>query len=86
MRSSIVGKSTSNAEVTNISAHGIWLLVKQIEYFLPYDIFPGFKDAKVADILNVKFEHSEYLFWPSLGVDLEIESIENPETYPLRYK
>jgi hypothetical protein len=86
MKSNVVGKSTSNAEVTNISTHGIWLIAKQSEYFLPYDIFPGFKDAKVADILNVKLEHGEYLFWPSLGVDLEIESIENPEKYPLRYK
>jgi hypothetical protein len=86
MKSSIVGKSTSKAEITNISAHGIWLLAKQHEYFLPYDAFPGFKDAKITDILNVEMEHEEYLFWPSLGIDLELESIENPEKYPLHYK
>jgi hypothetical protein len=85
MKSSVAGKSISRAEVTNISSHGIWLLAKQREYFLPYDAFPGFKDAKLADIQNVKFEHGEYLFWPSLGIDLEIDSIENPEKYPLHY-
>jgi len=48
--------------------------------------FPQFIDAKVADILNLKIEHDAYLFWPSLGIDLELDSIENPEKYPLRYK
>lgn len=86
MKSSVAGKNISKAEITNISAHGIWLLVKQHEYFLPFDIYSGFKDAKISDILNVLLEHEEYLFWPSLGIDLELESIENPEKYPLRYK
>ena len=86
MKSSIAGKSISKAEVTNISTHGFWLLAKNREYFLPYDAFPGFRDAKIADIFNVRIEHEEYLFWPSLGIDLELESIENPEKYPLHYK
>lgn len=86
MKSNVVGKSIFNAEVNNIPAFGIWLLAKGREYFLPYDTFPGFKDARVADILNVKIEHGEYLFWPSLGIDLELASIENPDNYPLRYK
>jgi hypothetical protein len=86
MKSNAVGKSISKAEVTNISARGIWLIAKQQEYFLSYDTYTGFKDAKISDIFNVKIEHDEYLFWPSLGIDLELESIENPEKYPLRYK
>jgi hypothetical protein len=84
--SSIAGKNISKAEVTNISVHGVWLLAKEHEYFLSYDTFPGFKDAKVADILKVIIEHEEYLFWLSLGIDLELDSIENPEKYPLRYR
>lgn len=86
MKSSTAGKNISRAEIINISTHGIWLLVKQREYFLPFETFPGFKDAKIADILNVKVEHEKYLFWPALGIDLELESIENPERFPLRYK
>jgi hypothetical protein len=86
MKSNAVGKNISKAEVTNISAHGFWLLAKGQEYFVPYDTFPGFKDAKIADILNVKIEHGEYLFWPSLAIDLELESIEHPEKYPLHYE
>ncbi|MDD5673553.1 MAG: DUF2442 domain-containing protein [Chitinivibrionales bacterium] len=86
MKSSVAGKSTLKAEVTNISAQGIWLLAGRHEYFLSYDAFPEFKDARITDILNVEIEHEEYLFWPSLGIDLELESIKNPEKYPLRYK
>jgi Protein of unknown function (DUF2442) len=86
MKSNVVGKNISKAEVTNISAHGFWLFTREREYFLSYEAFPGFKDAKIVDILNVRIEHGEYLFWPTLGIDLELESIENPEKYPLHYK
>jgi hypothetical protein len=86
MKSSIAGKNISKAEITNLSAHGIWLLVHNKEYFLPYNTFPGFKDAIISDVLNVKNEHEQYVFWPSLGIDLELDSIENPKMYPLRYK
>jgi hypothetical protein len=36
------GPATSEAEVTNISAHGFWLLVDGRELFLPFDEFPWF--------------------------------------------
>ena len=85
MRSSVVGKNTSRVEITNVSAFGIWLITGEREFFLPFDEFPDFKNAKIADILNVQIEHGEYLFWPTLGIDLELESIKNPERYPLRY-
>lgn len=85
MKSSAIGKSTSRVEVTNISAHGVWILIQEHEYYLPYDIFPWFKNARISDIINVRFEHDAYLFWPTLNVDLELESIKNPERYPLRY-
>jgi hypothetical protein len=85
MKSNAIGKSISRVEVTNISAHGVWMLLREHEYFLSFDHFPQFKNAKVSDILNVRLEHDEYLFWPSLNVDLELESIKNPEWYPLRY-
>ena len=85
MKSRVIGKNTSHAEVINISAHGIWILIKNREYFLPYDIFPWFKNATISDILNVRIEHDAYLFWPTLDIDLELESIKNPAHYPLRY-
>jgi hypothetical protein len=86
MKSTKHGKSTSVAEVSNISAHGLWLLIQDREYFLPFDEYPWFKTANISQILNVKLNHDHHLHWPDLDVDLEIESLANPTKYPLLYK
>lgn len=86
MKSSIIGISTSVAEVLNISKHGIWLDVKGKEYFLSFKEFPWFKQANVAAVLNVKLLHGYHLYWPDLDVDLELGSIEYPEKYPHMYQ
>ena len=85
MKSKMAGKSTSHVEVLNISKHGFWLLVHQAEYFLPFSIFPWFKDANISSILKVELPQPDHLYWSDLDVDLEIESIESPEKYPLIY-
>ena len=86
MKSTKHGKSTSVAEVSNISAHGFWLLIQDREYFLPFDEYPWFKAANISQILNVKLNHDHHLHWPDLDVDLEVESLANPTKYPLLYK
>ena len=48
------GKSILGAEVVQISISGIWLLIKDVEYFLPYQDFPWFKDATVSQAHNVR--------------------------------
>ena len=53
MKSTMPGINTSEIEVVQIDSHGFWLHIKGKEYFLPYDQFPWFKDAKQKDILNV---------------------------------
>lgn len=83
MTSQTLGVSASDVEVTNIDSHGLWLLVKGKEYFLPYEDFPWFKHAKVSDIIHVQLLHDMHLHWPSLDVDLNILSIEDPEGCPL---
>ena len=86
MRSFALGKNTSTAEVQDISRHGVWLLVGKKEYFLPYKDYPWFSDAKVSEIYNVKLLHKNHLYWPKLDVDLETNSLQNSEQYPLIYK
>ena len=78
------GISTSRAEVTNISAHGVWLLAGGRELLMPYESFPWFKDVAVAKILNVEEPAPGRFHWPDLDVDLGVESIENPERFPLQ--
>ena len=85
MRSSSVGTSTSEVEVLNISANGIWLYVRGREYFLPYQDFPWFKEARLAQVHRVRLLHEHHLRWDDLDVDLDIHSLEHPDRYPLKY-
>lgn len=76
----------SKVEVLNISKNGIWIFVQEKEYFLPYDNYPWFKNSKIDEIFDVELLHERHLFWKKLDIDLEIESLEYPEKYPLTYK
>ena len=81
-----LGGSISGAEVLNIDVHGLWLFAKGKEYFLPYDDFPWFKDAKITDVLNLQLLHEFHLYWPTLDVDLDLKSLEDTSETPLVYK
>jgi len=81
-----LGKNTSDFEILNISKKGIWLYVSEKEYFMPYEEYPWFKEAKVAEIYNLELPSEGHLYWPDLDVDLEVETLENPEKYPLIYE
>ena len=78
------GSSTSIVEVTNISAHGIWLMAHDKELFMSYEDFPWFKDQVIKSIINVEEQSPGHFFWPELDVDLTVERIEHPERFPLK--
>jgi len=59
------------------------MLVNGKEYFLPFKDFPWFREATISQIINVRLLHPHHLYWSDLDVDLELESIEKPEVYPL---
>ena len=86
MSSVPLGTNTSVAEVTNISRHGVWLLVDDRELFMPFDEFPWFKNAPVGSVLQLERPRENHLHWPALDVDLTVDSIEHPEKYPLKAK
>lgn len=73
-------------EVVNISLHGIWLDVGGAEYFMPYQEYPWFREATISQIQNVSLVHGSHLNWPDLDVDLAIDSLDQPEKYPLTYR
>ena len=75
-----------NPEVSNISEHGFWLYVGGREYFLPFAGYPWFKQARLAEVLDVRQVAKGHLHWPKLDVDLEIETLDQPEHYPLVYR
>ena len=83
MKSEALGKTTSGPEVTNISQYGLWILVDDEEFFLPFSDFPWFRAATVKSVLHVECPRSQHLHWPDLDVDLTLDSIRHPERYPL---
>lgn len=84
MSSSGPGKNSSAVEVTNISAHGLWILVRNRELFLSYKDFPWFKEQPVKSILRVEEQSPGHFHWPDIDVDLTVEMIEHPERFPLK--
>jgi hypothetical protein len=69
--------------VTNISKHGLWLLVLDQEIFLPFEDYPWFKDRSVAAIVNVVEPSPGHFFWPDIDVDLDMDIIQHPGRFPL---
>jgi len=83
MKSERLGASTSVPEVTNVSQHGFWLLLDEKEVFLPFRQFPWFAQANIADLSDVQRPVAHHLYWPALDIDLSVESIEHPDSFPL---
>ncbi|MEX2576858.1 MAG: DUF2442 domain-containing protein [Halofilum sp. (in: g-proteobacteria)] len=68
--------------MSHISNHGIWLLSRGTEHFLPYESFPWFKEKPVKEVLNVEEPSPGHFYWPDMDVDLSDEIIEHPERFP----
>lgn len=83
MRSAKRGRRTSAVEVTNVSPHGIWLLVGGVEKFMAFDDFPWFRDAPISAVLEVERPSAGHLYWPALDIDLAEESLDDPSKFPL---
>ncbi len=77
------GTPTSAAEVTLISRHGLWVLLGDEELLLPFEQFPWFKKATIEQITNIERPAPDHLYWPSLDVDLLVDSIRRPDQFPL---
>jgi hypothetical protein len=83
MRSEPIGTGTSGVEILNVTPHGFWLMVREREYFLPFEDFPWFRAATLDQLFEVELFHEAHLYWPGLDVDLDLDRIESPEKYPL---
>jgi hypothetical protein len=77
------GALTFQAEVTNVSKHGFWLLLGDEELFLSFADFPWFKTATIDQLCEVQHPTADHLYWPSLDIDLAVQSIREPSAFPL---
>ncbi len=81
-KSAPLGPNTSPIEI-NITRFGLWLCLHAEEFFLAYEEYPFFKNAKIPDIFDVELHHDTHLHWPTLDVDLSIDILKNPHHFPL---
>lgn len=61
----------------------MWLLLGHEELAVPFAQFPWFKSATIEQLSNVLRPTDNHLYWPDLDVDLAVESIRNPQRFPL---
>ncbi|MDI1297767.1 DUF2442 domain-containing protein [Methylotenera sp.] len=79
----MLGNVISAVEVSLVSNQGFWLLADDEELFLAYADFPWFKQATIAQITQVERPTANHLYWPSLDIDLSLESVRQPSAFPL---
>ncbi len=80
------GEYTSIAEVTGISAIGLWLVAADREYFVPFADYPDFLQATVAQIYRFENPSPTQLYWPELDVDIDLNALQEPERFPLVFQ
>ena len=79
----MLGQCTSAVEVSIASNQGFWLLLDEEELYLPFAEFPWFKQATVEQMMTVERPSRNHLYWPLLDIDLSVDSIRQPERFPL---
>ena len=77
------GSTTLAAEVTHVSRHCFWLLLGDEELAVPFTEFPWFKQATIEQLSDVERPTENHLRWPQLDIDLSVESIRQPDAFPL---
>ena len=84
MRSLRNGKNTLATSVGAVTPRGFWLVLGERQLFLSFAQFPWFREFTLRELTNVCLPSPEHLRWPEFDIDLDVNSIENPESYPLR--
>jgi len=73
----------SSVKVNAVMSNGIVVEVMGSSFFLPCNSNPWFEKAAIADVFNVEMVGKTGIRWDRLDVDLAIDSLQNPEKYPL---
>ena len=82
-RSSARGANTlAEVEILSLTPHALWLLVRGKEQMLDYEHFPWFRTASIEQVQQVELR-LDHLYWPSLDIDLHVDSLERPDHFPL---
>ncbi len=63
--------------IYRIDINGFWLLVDNKEYFVSFDDYPSFKQARVEQVFAIEHQGLSQFYWPDLDVDIERMPHEN---------
>ena len=77
------GSITLAVEVSHVSRHCFWLLLGDEELAVPFTEVPWFRQATIEQLLDVERPTEDHLRWPQLDIDLSVESIRQPDAFPL---
>lgn len=83
MKSAGPGPGTFPVEVRDISAEGFRLWLDEEALVVRFAEFPWFRTATAAELTRVERPAPDHLYWPTLDIDLAVESIRHPERFPL---
>lgn len=79
------GNSICASEVTAIGRDGFWLIHDDREFFVPYENYPVFRLATVEQIYSMQEIGPGQLYWESLDADIEVEALDHPEYFSLKF-
>jgi hypothetical protein len=71
--------------ITNITYVGCWILIDQVEYFIPFNEYQVFRQATIAQIHDFQAMSPDQVYWKSLDCDIELKALKEPQNYPLQY-
>jgi len=80
------GTITSDCKLTSINDLGLWVLIEDKEYFIPFKDYPGFRESSLDQIFNIRYYPSGQLCWADLDIDIDLKSLSEPESFPLIWK
>jgi len=83
MKFSRSGRSNLQVSVGARSGQGFWLSLGDRELFVAYRSFPWFREFTLRELARVRRPAPNHLRWPEFDIDLEVESIESPDEFPL---
>jgi len=73
-------------KLTSINDIGFWVLVGDKEYFIPFADYPGLKESSIDQIFQIQFLPPSQLHWKNLDIDIELEALSKPESFPLLFQ
>jgi hypothetical protein len=78
-------ETAGQSQITSIEIDGFWLLTGEGEYFVSFEDYPEFREASVKQIFN--FDQAfDHFHWLDLDIDIELEALQHPERFPLKFK